>query len=127
MYEYNINEVLKIVDGDTVDILIDVGFDMLRKERVRLNRIDTPESSSKDITEKQLGLEAKEYLTNWLKKNKKLRIKTTKDDKYGRILGDIFNETGECINDLLVEKGYAWSYDGGTKTKDLNILLEKRK
>jgi len=50
MYEYNINEVLKIVDGDTVDILIDVGFDMLRKERVRLNRIDTPESSSKDIT-----------------------------------------------------------------------------
>lgn len=127
MYEYNINEVLKIVDGDTVDILIDVGFDMLRKERVRLNRIDTPESSSKDITEKQLGLEAKEYLTNWLKKNKKLRIKTIKDDKYGRILGDIFNETGECINDLLIEKGYAWSYDGGTKTKDLNILLEKRK
>ena len=127
MYEYNINEVLKIVDGDTVDILIDVGFDMLRKERVRLNRIDTPESSSKDITEKQLGLEAKEYLTNWFKKNKKLRIKTTKDDKYGRILGDIFNESGDCINDLLIEKGYAWSYDGGTKTKDLNILLEKRK
>lgn len=126
MYEYDIANVLKIVDGDTLDILVDLGFNIFHKERIRINRIDTPESNSKNELERKLALEAKDYLSNWIKTQKKLHIKTIKDDKYGRMLGEIYGDT-ECLNDLLIEHGYAWSYDGGTKNKDLNLLLEKRK
>jgi micrococcal nuclease len=127
MYEYKITELVKIVDGDTIDVIIDIGFNILRRERIRLSRIDTPESNSKDEREKLLAFEAKEYLSIWLINQNTLKIKTTKDDKYGRYLGEIYGDDNVCINDVLIENGYAWKYDGGTKTKDLNLLLEKRK
>lgn len=126
MYEYAIKEVIKVVDGDTIDVIFDVGFSMFRKERIRLDGIDTPESSTSDIYEKAFGIESKEFLKEWIGNQKSLRAKTTKDDKYGRILAEIYGDNGVCINKLIVEKGYAWGYDGGTKKKDFDLLLERR-
>ena len=126
MYEYSAT-LIKIVDGDTVDVLIDLGFNTTKKERVRLLGIDTPESATKDLAEKKLGLEAKEYITQWFVKNTPFRLQTTKDDKYGRILGVFTGLDGKTLNDILVQNGYAWAYDGGTKKKDFALLLEKRK
>jgi micrococcal nuclease len=127
MYEYEIKEVTKVVDGDTVDVVFDVGFSMFRKERIRLNGIDTPESVTSDANEKKLGLESKQFLQMWLSRQTKLRAKTTKDDKYGRILAEVYGDDGVCINEEMVRKGYAWAYDGGTKQKDFAVLLERRK
>jgi micrococcal nuclease len=127
MYEYKIVEVVKVVDGDTVDIVIDVGFNMYRKERIRINRIDTPESSTSNLEEKKIGILAKEFVNDWLRSQITLKIKTIKDDKYGRILGEIYGDDNICLNDLLLENGLAWEYDGTSKKKDLSILLEKRK
>ena len=126
MYEYS-STLVKIVDGDTVDVLIDLGFNTTKKERVRLLGIDTPESATKDLVEKKLGLEAKEYITQWFVKNTPFRLQTTKDDKYGRILGVFTGLDGKTLNTRLVDEGYAWAYDGGTKKKDFALLLEKRK
>ena len=126
MYEYVISQVLKVVDGDTLDVVIDVGFDMMRKERIRINRVDTPESKTTNELEKKLGLEAKEYVESWVAKQKQIKIKTIKDDKYGRILGELYGDSGDCLSDLLIENGYAWEYYGETKKKDFQILLEKR-
>jgi micrococcal nuclease len=126
MYEYKIVKVEKVVDGDTVDVLFDVGFSMFRKERVRLNGIDTPESITKDPKEKILGHDAKAFVVEWVQTQKTLTAKTTKDDKYGRILGDIYGDDGVCLNEIMVAKGYAWKYDGGTKVKDFDALMEKR-
>jgi micrococcal nuclease len=128
MYEYSISEVIKVVDGDTLEVVFDVGFSMFCKQRVRLDGIDTPESFTSDANEKKFGLEAKEFLKEWVSKQKKLRAKTTKDDKYGRILARIYGDNPDvCINDEMINKGYAWVYDGGTKQKDFNHLLEQRK
>ena len=126
MYEYSAT-LIKIVDGDTVDVLIDLGFNTTKKERVRLLGIDTPESATKDLAEKKLGLEAKEYIIQWFTKNTPFRLQTTKDDKYGRILGVFTGLDGKTLNTRLVDEGYAWAYDGGTKKKDFALLLEKRK
>jgi len=126
MYEYVISQVVKVVDGDTLDVIIDVGFDMMRKERIRINRVDTPESKTRNELEKKLGLEAKEYVEYWISNQKQIKIKTFKDDKYGRILGEFFGDSGECLNDLLIENGYAWEYNGDTKVKDFKLLLERR-
>jgi micrococcal nuclease len=126
MYEYKIVKVEKVIDGDTVDVLFDVGFSMFRKERVRLNGIDTPESITKDPKEKILGHDAKAFVVEWVQTQKTLTAKTTKDDKYGRILGDIYGDDGVCLNEIMVAKGYAWKYDGGTKVKDYDALMEKR-
>ena len=126
MYEYS-STLVKIVDGDTVDVLIDLGFNTTKKERVRLLGIDTPESATKDLVEKKLGIEAKEYITQWFMKNTPFRLQTTKDDKYGRILGVFTGLDGKTLNSRLVDEGYAWAYDGGTKVKDFAVLLEKRK
>ena len=127
MYEYTVKEFVKIVDGDTVDIVLDLGFDVYRKERIRINRVDTPESNSKNELERKLALEAKNYVSIWLINQKQVKIKTFKDDKYGRMLGEFYGDNNICLSDLLIEQGYAWAYDGGTKNKDLNLLLEKRK
>jgi micrococcal nuclease len=127
MYEYIVKEIVKIVDGDTVDIVLDLGFDVYRKERVRINRVDTPESNSKDVNEKKLAIEAKNYVSTWLINQKQVKIKTLKDDKYGRLLGEFYGDGDVCLSDLLINGGYAWAYDGGVKNKDLNLLLEKRK
>jgi len=127
MYEYNVKEFVKFVDGDTVDIVLDLGFEVYRKERIRINRIDTPEIKSKDELERKLALEAKDYVGIWLINQKQVRIKTFKDDKYGRLLGEFYGDNNVCLSDLLIEKGYAWAYDGRIRNKDLNLLLEKRK
>tara|TARA_R100000656_G_scaffold88948_1_gene64865 strand:- start:664 stop:1065 length:402 start_codon:yes stop_codon:yes gene_type:complete len=127
MYEYKVKEVVKVVDGDTIDVVIDLGFDLSKKERVRLAGIDTPESRTRDLEEKELGLEAKEYLATNLTNAKQLMISTEKDGKYGRMLGTIhINDDIVSMNQQMIDKGYAWEYDGGTKEKDLNELRVKR-
>tara|TARA_R100001463_G_scaffold22718_4_gene54464 strand:+ start:5096 stop:5482 length:387 start_codon:yes stop_codon:yes gene_type:complete len=125
MYEYAIKEVLKVVDGDTIDVLIDLGFDLTKKERIRLAGIDTPESRTRNLEEKKMGLEAKEYLQNKLDNCKNLRVKTEKDGKYGRMLGWLHGND-ENINNIMVTEGYAWEYDGGTKEKSLEALRASR-
>jgi len=125
MYEYAIKEVLKVVDGDTIDVLIDLGFDLTKKERIRLAGIDTPESRTRNLEEKKMGLEAKEYLQNKLDNCKNLRVKTEKDGKYGRMLGWLHGND-EDINRIMVTEGYAWEYDGGTKEKSLEALRASR-
>ncbi len=128
MYEYAVKEIVKVVDGDTIDILIDLGFDLTKKERVRLAGIDTPESRTRDLEEKAMGLEAKEFLTRRLNdamSTDSLKVQTEKDGKYGRMLGHLFcNETN--INTEMVYRGYAWEYDGGKKEKNLDELRAKR-
>jgi micrococcal nuclease len=125
MYEYAIKEVVKVVDGDTIDVLIDLGFDLTKKERIRLAGIDTPESRTRNLEEKKMGLEAKEYLQNKLDNCKNLRVKTEKDGKYGRMLGWLHGND-ENINNIMVTEGYAWEYDGGTKEKSLEALRASR-
>tara|TARA_Y100001963_G_scaffold143421_1_gene214288 strand:+ start:144 stop:533 length:390 start_codon:yes stop_codon:yes gene_type:complete len=125
MYEYAVKQIVKVVDGDTVDIIIDLGFDLSKKERVRLAGIDTPESRTRDLEEKKLGLEAKEFLERRLLDCVKLIVKTEKDGKYGRMLGWFYCSQIN-INTEMVERGYAWEYDGGKKEKNLQELLDKR-
>lgn len=127
MYEYKIKEVVKIVDGDTVDIIIDLGFSLTKKERVRLAGIDTPECRTRDLEEKQMGLEAKAFITRRLADGEPsgLRVKTEKDGKYGRMLGTLFVGS-QNINEEMIERGYAWEYDGGKKKKDLQELRSRR-
>jgi micrococcal nuclease len=131
MYEYRVKQVLKVVDGDTIDVVIDLGFDISFTSRVRLAGIDTPESRTTDAREKILGLEVKEYLKKALDGATDIVIRTEKVDsseKYGRILGWLFiNRQTDSLNTELVNKGYAWSYDGGTKSKDFEELLRKRR
>jgi micrococcal nuclease len=130
MYEYYVRKVENIVDGDTIDVLIDLGFDILFQSRVRLAGIDTPESRTKDLAEKTLGLESKEYLKKHLKDPKSVVIKTEKMDsseKYGRILGWVYvNGDTESLNDKMINDGYAWGYMGDTKVKDFEALKKAR-
>ena len=130
MYEYFVKEVTSVVDGDTIDVIIDLGFDILFASRVRLAGIDTPESRTTNKAEKILGLEAKDYLKKQLKDAKTVVIRTEKmnsSEKYGRILGWIYiNGSSESINNKMIEDGYAWGYLGETKIKDFDALLKKR-
>ena len=130
MYEYYVRKVENVVDGDTIDVLIDLGFDILFQSRVRLAGIDTPESRTKDKAEKALGLESKEYLKKRIMAAKNVVIKTEKmnsSEKYGRILGWIYLDgEGNSLNTEMIEKGYAWGYLGDTKVKDFNALAEQR-
>jgi micrococcal nuclease len=131
MYEYYVRKVENVVDGDTIDVLIDLGFDILFSSRVRLAGIDTPESRTKDLKEKALGLESKEYLKKALKDAKSVVIKTEKMDsseKYGRILGWVYiNGDTVSLNDMMINDGYAWGYMGDTKVKDFEVLAKARK
>jgi len=130
MYEYYVREVKNVVDGDTIDVIIDLGFDILFSSRVRLAGIDTPESRTTDKAEKALGLEAKEYLKKQLKDAKSVVIRTEKMDsseKYGRILGWVYiNGESESINNKMINDGYAWGYLGETKIKDFEALKKAR-
>ena len=130
MYEYYVRKVENVVDGDTIDVLIDLGFDILFQSRVRLAGIDTPESRTSDKSEKVLGLESKEYLKKYLKDAKSVVIKTEKMDsseKYGRILGWVYVDGDtESINDKMINDGYAWGYMGDTKVKDFEALKKAR-
>jgi micrococcal nuclease len=130
MYEYYVRKVENVVDGDTIDVLIDLGFDILFQSRVRLAGIDTPESRTRDLKEKALGLESKEYLKKALKDAKSVVIKTEKMDsseKYGRILGWVYiNGDTVSLNDMMINDGYAWGYMGDTKVKDFEALAKAR-
>ena len=130
MYEYFVKEVKNVVDGDTIDVIIDLGFDILFASRVRLAGIDTPESRTTDKAEKALGLESKDYLKKYLKDAKSVVIKTEKmnsSEKYGRILGWIYvNGDTESLNDKMINDGYAWGYMGDTKVKDFDALKKAR-
>lgn len=130
MYEYRVKKIINVVDGDTIDVDIDLGFNISYFQRVRLAGIDTPESRTSDKTEKALGLESKEYLKTKLKDAKLVVIKTEKPDsseKYGRILGWVYIDGNTVsINDQMIEEGYAWGYLGDTKVKDFEELRLQR-
>jgi micrococcal nuclease len=130
MYEYRVKKVNKIVDGDTIDVDIDLGFAVSFTQRVRLAGIDTPESRTTDLKEKALGLEVKEKLKKEIAAAKDIVIKTEKPDsseKYGRILGWLFLDGADVsLNQKLINEGYAWTYGGGTKIKDFDELIAKR-
>jgi micrococcal nuclease len=130
MYEYRIKKVLKVVDGDTIDVDIDLGFNISYTQRVRLAGIDTPESRTKDAREKALGLEVKDKLKKAIDAAKDVVVKTELPDsseKYGRILGWVYLDGDtRSLNEQLIEEGYAWGYMGDTKVKDFDALLAKR-
>ena len=131
MYQYYVREIKSVVDGDTIDVVIDLGFNILFEQRVRMAGIDTPESRTKDRFEKSLGIESKEYLKIHLKDAKSIVIKTEKMDsseKYGRILGWVYiNGDTVSLNDMMINDGYAWGYMGETKVKDFSALAAQRK
>ena len=130
MFEYYVKKVSKVVDGDTIDVDIDLGFDISFSSRVRLAGIDTPESRTTDKIEKALGLESKEYLKKAIDASKTVVIKTEKMDsseKYGRILWWVFLDGSEIsINQKMINDGYAWGYLGDTKVKDFEALSKAR-
>jgi micrococcal nuclease len=130
MFEYYVKKVTKVVDGDTIDVDIDLGFDISFTSRVRLAGIDTPESRTSDKMEKALGLESKAYLKNAIDNAKSVVIKTEKmnsSEKYGRILGWVFLDGAKVsINEQMIADGYAWGYLGDTKVKDFEALAKVR-
>jgi len=134
-YNFRVIEINRVVDGDTLDCTIDLGFDLYKKERVRVAGVDTPEKRTKDPEEKALGYDA----TNWLKD--KLEGAIAGDDeltvrtelvggvgKYGRLLGWLYIGDAELsLNEQMITEGYAWEYDGGTKQKNFEELREIRR
>ena len=135
-YNFRVTEIVKVLDGDTIDVLIDLGFDLFKKERVRIAGVDTPEKRTRDLEEKALGIDA----TNWLKKKLEDTIAGDGDEltirtelvggtgKYGRLLGWLYiNEDLISLNEQMITEGYAWAYDGGTKQKNFESLREIRR
>lgn len=115
-FSYRVSQVTKVIDGDTCDVILDLGFDIYHKCRIRLFGMDTPESRTRDLEEKKRGLLSKEYLKEKLKAEK-LTVKTYKGEetgKFGRVLGDIYAD-GVSINQTMVEEGYAVAYYGQNK------------
>ena len=133
-YNFRVTEIVKVLDGDTIDVIIDLGFDLYKKERVRIAGVDTPEKRTRDLEEKALGEDA----TNWLKEQLDGAISGEDDlvirteliggmGKYGRLLGWLYiGDETESINERMIQQGYAWEYDGGTKKKDFQELREIR-
>ena len=134
-YNFRVVEINRVLDGDTIDVTIDLGFDLFKKERVRVAGVDTPEKRTRDLEEKELGIHA----TNWLKE--KLEGALAGDDdlvirtelvggvgKYGRLLGWLYLGDGSLsLNEQMIDEGYAWAYDGGTKQKNFEELREIRR
>ena len=134
-YNFRVTKIDKVLDGDTIDVTIDLGFDLYKKERVRIAGVDTPEKRTRNLEEKELGIDA----TNWLKE--KLESTLAGDDqlfirtelvggvgKYGRLLGWCYIGDGAVsLNEQMIEEGYAWAYDGGTKQKNFEELREIRR
>jgi len=134
-YNFRVVEVVKIIDGDTADFILDLGFDLYKKERVRVAGVDTPEKRTKNLEEKALGIDA----TNWLKE--KLEGAINGDDelsvrtelvggtgKYGRLLGWLYcGDELLSLNEQMIAEGYALPYAGGTKNMDLEALREIRR
>ena len=134
-YNFRVTEIKKVVDGDTIDVVIDLGFDIYKHERVRIAGIDTPEKRTRDLEEKALGIDA----TNWMKGtledtingDEELTIRTELKGgmgKYGRLLGWLYiGDSNFSLNEEMIGEGYAWAYDGGTKQKDFEELRELRR
>ena len=130
MYEYKVKSVDRVVDGDTVDVTLDLGFGLLKKERVRIAGIDTPEKRTRNANEKKLGYDATHFAEEWFSREGDLVVRTSKSGKYGRLLGHFWRGE-ECFNTQLVELGYAFEYWGETKRdmddpETLQILLTRR-
>tara|TARA_X000000950_G_scaffold96439_1_gene121758 strand:- start:1612 stop:2028 length:417 start_codon:yes stop_codon:yes gene_type:complete len=130
-----VTEINRVVDGDTIDVTIDLGFDLYKKERVRVAGIDTPEKRTRDLEEKALGIDATNYLKEKLEDtiagDEELTIRTELKGgmgKYGRLLGWLYiGEDSVSINETMINEGYAWAYDGGTKQKNFEELREIRR
>ena len=131
MYTYRVKSVNRIVDGDTIDVTIDLGFSIHIDQRVRVAGIDSPEKRTRDAEEKALGIDAPEWMPKRLEKAPELIIKTAVEGsmgKYGRVLGWlIVGEEDVSLNEQMINEGFAWKYDGGTKEKDLQQLINIRK
>ena len=134
-YNFRVTKINKVLDGDTIDVTIDLGFDLYKKERVRIAGVDTPEKRTRDLEEKALGIDAtnwlKEKLTETIQGDEELLIRTELKGgvgKYGRLLGWLYvGESTISLNEQMIEEGYAWEYDGGTKQKDFEVLREIRR
>ena len=134
-YNFRVTEINRVVDGDTIDVTIDLGFDLYKKERVRIAGVDTPEKRTRDLEEKALGIDA----TNWMKEQleeaingeSELTIRTELKGgmgKYGRLLGWLYvGDADISLNEAMIISGYAWAYDGGTKNKNFEELREIRR
>ena len=134
-YNFRVTKINRVVDGDTIDVTIDLGFYLYKKERVRIAGVDTPEKRTRDKEEKALGIDA----TNWLKDKLEEAIKGDDEltirtelkggvGKYGRLLGWLYiGDDLVSLNEAMILEGYAWSYDGGTKKKDFEELREIRR
>jgi len=133
MYEYN-STIRYVVDGDTVDVDIDLGFGVwLRDQRVRLYGIDTPESRTRDLTEKLFGFAAKDFVKDYLPIGSTQVLKTFigKDGedmrgKFGRILGDFFINDGKMLVETMIKEGYGVAYNGQSKTTIHEAHLRNR-
>ena len=128
-FSYRVNKVTKVVDGDTIDVIIDLGFDIMYKSRVRLFGIDTPESRTRDLVEKKYGLMSKDFLKDALKNADKIVIKTHKGEetgKFGRILGEIFCD-GLNVNQEMCNQGHAVAYYGQSKDDIQEEHMKNRK
>tara|TARA_B100000614_G_scaffold238023_1_gene236614 strand:- start:179 stop:622 length:444 start_codon:yes stop_codon:yes gene_type:complete len=133
-YNFRVVKINRVVDGDTIDVTIDLGFDLMKKERVRIAGVDTPEKRTRDLEEKALGIDA----TNWMKEKLEGAIKGDDElvirtelkggvGKYGRLLGWLYVGDGlVSLNEQMINEGYAWEYDGGTKKKDFQELRDIR-
>jgi micrococcal nuclease len=130
-----VTKIVKVLDGDTIDVLIDLGFDLYKKERVRIAGVDTPEKRTKDLEEKALGLDAtywmKKHLEDTIAGDEELTIRTELKGgvgKYGRLLGWLYiGDADVSLNEQMITEGYAWAYDGGTKQKNFEELREIRR
>ena len=134
-YNFRVVSIDKVVDGDTIDVTIDLGFDLSKKERVRVAGVDTPEKRTRNLEEKALGLDAtewiKEHLEGAIDGDDDLIIRTELDGgvgKYGRLLGWLYiGDATVSLNEKMIDEGYAWAYDGGTKQKNFEELREIRR
>ena len=132
MYEYKC-KINKVIDGDTVDVDIDLGFGVvLTDERVRIMGIDTPESRTRNRVEKLFGLASKKRLKELLSKQCILKTEINKDGedmkgKFGRVLGDFVAADGRMVTDILIEEGHAVAYHGQSKDDVQNAHLLNRK
>ena len=134
-YNFRVTKINRVVDGDTIDVTIDLGFDLYKKERVRVAGVDTPEKRTKNLEEKALGLDAtawlKEKLEETIKGDEELTVRTELHGgvgKYGRLLGWLYvGDSDISLNEQMITEGYAHAYDGGTKNMDLEKLREIRR
>ena len=134
-YNFRVVSIDKVVDGDTIDVTIDLGFDLFKKERVRVAGVDTPEKRTRNLEEKALGLDAtawiKDHLEGAIDGDDDLIIRTELDGgvgKYGRLLGWLYiGDATVSLNERMIDEGYAWPYDGGTKNKNFEELREIRR